>query len=309
MPNRILRDWTDSHAVNVLSAEEERFFTRLLMKADDFGRFHGQDRLLNASLFPLHKFDDAQVGEWCDACEKAEILKRYKDAKNREYIEILNFKQRTRQQISKFPNPNDRHMTVTRPSIDGQLTVTRPSIDRLDGDGDGDGDGGGDGGGKTDQPTDLPPSLEICLGRFTQWPTDKVEEVWQSFEHAKVDGRWMWGKNPVNDPFEAFAIRLKDRTPDPIPTDINASLQSLAKTINVPMPKASAPREQSKPNGRVFISELKEKRRVLGDRLKEIQFRGHEDAHGIHYANNEDKAAAREVRKRIREIDDEILMT
>ena len=308
MPNRILRDWTDSHAVNDLSAEEERFFTRLLMKADDFGRFHGQDRLLNANLFPLHKFDDDLVAGWCDACVSAGILARYKDAKNREYIEVLNFKQRTRQQVSKFPNPNDGHMTVNGRSHDGHMTVIGRSNDRLDGGGDGDGDGGGDGLSKRTTPTSLPPSLEMCRNHFTKWPKAKVEEVWQSFERAKVKGLWMWGKNPVNDPFEAFSLRLAERVTnaDPAQSGIAATLEGLAKTLGVP-PETVQPQSQSKPPARLFVSELKEKKQVCQERLKEIQYRGFEQPTGFKYANKDDRLKAKEIKQRIREIDNQIL--
>ena len=294
MPNRILRDWTDSHAVNDLTAEEERFFTRLLMKADDFGRFHGQDRLLNASLFPLHKFDDSIVGQWCDACAKAGILQRYKDAKNREYIEILNFKQRTRQQVSKFPNPDDRQLTVNGPSYDRQLTVNGPSIDRLDGDGDGDGDGGG--GGQANQPTNQPPSLNQFIQTFKQWPEAKVQEVYESF----VAKDWKWGKNKVTDYNEAFAIRLKDRAAKPVDTAIDKSLQRLGESMGV---------KEIKPNGRLFISELKEKRRVLDDRLKEIKYRGFDEPLGFHYANDDDRQKAKLIKQQLRVIDEQILET
>jgi len=308
MPNRILRDWTDSHAVNDLSAEEERFFTRLLMKADDFGRFHGQDRLLNANLFPLHKFDDDLVAEWCDACVSAGILARYKDAKNRQYIEVLNFKQRTRQQISKFPNPNDGHMTVNGRSSDGQVTVNGRSNDRLDGGGDGDGDGGGGEVSKPTTPTDQPPSLEMCRNHFTKWPETKVEEVWQSFERAKVDGLWMWGKNPVNDPFEAFGLRLADRVTntEPAPNTMAESLARLAKSMGVP-PETTQPQSQSKPPARLFVSELREKKQVFQERLKEIQYRGFEQPTGFKYANKEDRLAAKAIKQSIREIDNQIL--
>ena len=306
MPNRILRDWTDSHAVNDLSAEEERFFTRLLMKADDFGRFHGQDRLLNANLFPLHKFDDELVAEWCNACVSAGILQRYTDGKNRQYIEVLNFKQRTRQQISKFPNPNDGHMTVNGRSHDGQVTVNGRSNDRLDGDGDGDGDGGGDGLSKPTSPTDLSPSLEICRNHFTKWPETKINEVWQSFEKAKVNGLWMWGKNPVNDAFEAFGLRLAERVtnPEPARNGMAESLARLGKTLGIP---PTQPQSQSKPAPRLFVSELREKKQVYQERLNEIKYRGFDEPTGFKWANADDRKAAKAIKQSMREIDNQIL--
>ena len=53
MPTRMLRDWTDSLKFDGLSAEAERLFARLLMKADDYGRYHADPRLVRAGCFPL----------------------------------------------------------------------------------------------------------------------------------------------------------------------------------------------------------------------------------------------------------------
>jgi len=137
MPNRILRDWTDSFAVHELNASEERFFLRLLMKADDYGRFHGSPKLLKAALFPLHSIDDKDVTKWRDKCSKEGLIDVYEDERGRVFLEVKNFNQRTRATTSKYPAR----------SSDRQVTVKRPSHDRLDGDGDGDVDGGecGDG--------------------------------------------------------------------------------------------------------------------------------------------------------------------
>ena len=132
MPNRILRDWTDSFAVHELNANEERFFLRLLMKADDYGRFHGSPKLLKAALFPLHSFDDKDVTKWRDKCSTEGLIDLYEDDRGRVFLEVKNFNQRTRATTSKYPaRSNDR-----------QVTVTRPSHDRLDGDVGGDVDGG-----------------------------------------------------------------------------------------------------------------------------------------------------------------------
>jgi hypothetical protein len=132
MPNRILRDWTDSYAISGLDATEERFFVRLIMKADDFGRFHADPRLLKSYLFPLlPDTRETDCSRWLAACEKAGLLRCYVDDRSRKYLEITNFRQRTRQSESKFPSPvshredesqtPDKPMTVKRPSTDRQL--------------------------------------------------------------------------------------------------------------------------------------------------------------------------------------------
>jgi len=130
MPNRILRDWTDSTRIELLNAEEERFFVRLMMKADDFGYFHGDPRLLKAALFPL--LTDTRlssVRQWRDKCVQAGLCHLYEDQRGREFLKINNFKQRTRATESKFPT-DDGHMTVNCQSHDRQLrTETETETD------------------------------------------------------------------------------------------------------------------------------------------------------------------------------------
>lgn len=106
MPTRILRDWTDSLRVSALSPEAERFFTRLIMKADDFGRFHGHPSLLRASLFPLHLAAvlEVDIKQWREECVTADLLTVYV-ADGREYLQIREYGQRTKPgQKSKFPD-------------------------------------------------------------------------------------------------------------------------------------------------------------------------------------------------------------
>lgn len=123
MPNRILRDWTDSYNMDGLDANAERFFTRLIMKVDDFGRFHADPRLLRSNLFPLKpEIRDTDITRWLAACEKAGLVRCYCDAKSRNYLEINKFDQRKRAEISKYPDPcqtNDGQMTVIGQSNDG----------------------------------------------------------------------------------------------------------------------------------------------------------------------------------------------
>jgi len=139
MPNRILRDWTDSYSINELDALAERFFVRLIMKVDDFGRFHADPRLLKANLFPLlPEIRDTDISRWTAACEKSGLIRCYVDARGRQFLEIQNFRQRTRQSESKFPGPMDgttipaTSQAGESPPIDSQiddrpLTVNRQS--------------------------------------------------------------------------------------------------------------------------------------------------------------------------------------
>lgn len=123
MPNRIIREgFLDSERVNLLSAQAEGFFVRLMLKVDDFGRYHAHTSLLRASLYPL-KIDsirEADISRWIQECEKAGLIALY-ETQSKRYLVILDFRQRTRAPSSRFPDPpsgirqtNDRHMTVMR---------------------------------------------------------------------------------------------------------------------------------------------------------------------------------------------------
>lgn len=133
MPNRILRDWTASELVDNLTTGAEVFFTRLIMKADDLGCYHGSPKMLKSTLFPLKNFTEKQVQGWRDECKKAGILSHYA-IQGREYVQIINFGQRLRQMNSKFPLPpetgefampsDDRHL-----SDNGRLETKRNEVE------------------------------------------------------------------------------------------------------------------------------------------------------------------------------------
>lgn len=103
MANRVLRDWTFSENVDSLSYESEVFFTRLIMKADDYGKFHGSEKLLKAALFPLRNITSNQLQKMISECVKSGIIITY-IVDSKQYIQILNFGQRLRVMNSKFPD-------------------------------------------------------------------------------------------------------------------------------------------------------------------------------------------------------------
>lgn len=122
MPTRSIRDYTDSDRVNQLSWQAEVFFVRLMLKADDFGRFHANPKLLKSALFP-HRVDeikDQQVVDWTNQCLKADLIVCY-TFDNKNYLYIKNYNQRLRLMKSKFPEPSDKC-----PTNDGHMTVICP---------------------------------------------------------------------------------------------------------------------------------------------------------------------------------------
>jgi hypothetical protein len=106
MPTRLIREgWLESEKINMLDASAERFFLRLCLRADDFGRYHANPILLKSSLFPLiEAVRSTDIPRWLAACEKAGLLRCYSHD-GKQFIEIRKFGQRARSQVSKFPNP------------------------------------------------------------------------------------------------------------------------------------------------------------------------------------------------------------
>lgn len=105
MPNRVLRDWTDSENIDQLDVHAERFFTRLIMKVDDYGRYTANVKLLKSQLFPLKSdIRETDITRWLAACKKSGLIALYAVA-NKEFLQIDNFKQTLRQKVEKYPPP------------------------------------------------------------------------------------------------------------------------------------------------------------------------------------------------------------
>jgi len=99
----MLRDWTDSLKFDGLTVEAERLFIRLIMKADDYGRFHADPRLIRGTCFPL--FDNLRtehVGRWLDELHHRNLIFRY-EADGQKLLALVNFGQRLKQSRWKFP--------------------------------------------------------------------------------------------------------------------------------------------------------------------------------------------------------------
>lgn len=108
MPNRILRDWTDSLRFDGLTADAERLFVRLLMKADDYGRYHANPRLVKAGCFPLSENLRANtVAAWLTELSDRQLVFCYTSGTG-EYLFIPKFGQRLKQSRPKFPPPDGK---------------------------------------------------------------------------------------------------------------------------------------------------------------------------------------------------------
>jgi hypothetical protein len=126
MPSRIVREGIlESDRVQRLVElggwEAEVFYRRLHQIADDFGRFSADPRLLRPRLYPLalDQMREANVSRCLKHCEAAGLVRLY-SVNAKQYLEVIDFRQRTRASESKYPDPpDDGHMPDTCPADDG----------------------------------------------------------------------------------------------------------------------------------------------------------------------------------------------
>lgn len=112
-----------------LSQGAEVFFTRLIMKADDYGSFHGNPKLINAALFPLKDYEVDQIREWVRECLEARLIIHYQ-SEGKDYIRIENFGQRLRAMRNTFPQPADNPLTSGgQPADNGRPETKRNEVE------------------------------------------------------------------------------------------------------------------------------------------------------------------------------------
>ncbi len=144
MPNRVVREgWIESDAINGLSPEAEVFFLHLTLRADDYGRFYADPRILRSHLFPIKTGVTVEhVAVWLTECERAtsgdsiKLLYRYR-VLGKDYLQITKFRQRLRIMKSKFPFPpneiqqicqsNDSQKADNGQSNGGHMSALNPN--------------------------------------------------------------------------------------------------------------------------------------------------------------------------------------
>lgn len=122
MPNRILRDWTDSEPVNLLSSDAECLFARLIMKADDFARYTADSKLLRPFLYPrkLEEVTELDIDTWLRECEAAGLIVVY-EVEGRKFLRIEKFGQRFRpNRGSKYPDQPTIGREAPQPAADSR---------------------------------------------------------------------------------------------------------------------------------------------------------------------------------------------
>ncbi len=110
MPNRILRDSIRTSAsLSLLTSEEERHFYRLIVFADDFGRFDARPQVIKGFCYSLlEDVNVQQVAEWTNrlSAEDVAILQLY-EVEHLQFGRFINWNkyQKTRAKESKYPEP------------------------------------------------------------------------------------------------------------------------------------------------------------------------------------------------------------
>lgn len=98
MPSRIIREGIiTSERVNLLDAQAEVFYRRLLNKVDDYGLHDARPSILLATLYPLQlsKVREVNIVRWLAEVESANLVRLYVvDGKS--YLHVLDTKWPTR---------------------------------------------------------------------------------------------------------------------------------------------------------------------------------------------------------------------
>jgi len=111
MPNRQLKESIcTSESLALVSAEAERLFYRIIVNADDYGRYHGNPKVILAECFPLRIGDFApkDIEAWLTELERVGMIRRYATDKRR-FLHIVSWREHNtpRAKTSKYPSPDD----------------------------------------------------------------------------------------------------------------------------------------------------------------------------------------------------------
>lgn len=109
MPNRIIKESiATSESLSEVSAEAERLFWRLVVKADDYGLYHGNPKILASMCFPLNPPKEKTLNSWLAELIQAGMVGTYTDDGKR-YLKLLSWEkhQQQRAKKSKFPLPQE----------------------------------------------------------------------------------------------------------------------------------------------------------------------------------------------------------
>lgn len=104
MPKRALKEEiTTSERLASVSFQAESLWYRLLVCADDFGRFDARPIIVRSRAMPLRDVCLTDVGQWLDELRNADLIAVY-EFDGKPYLKIQRWEQRTRANASKYPD-------------------------------------------------------------------------------------------------------------------------------------------------------------------------------------------------------------
>ncbi len=185
MPNRILYPaLLKSRKYNAVNEAARDLYVRLILLADDFGRFDGDPVAVARAAYPI---DEKMTSKKVEPLMRELVNVRGSDGDkegliilykvgSETYMQLTNWRQRTRATDSKYPPPGECR------SNDGHMTDTRLSDAHVDGDVDGDGDGDG----KTRKQKTAVEKKEYA--EFVRMTEAEYAKLVDQYGQAKADG-------------------------------------------------------------------------------------------------------------------------
>lgn len=193
---RLLRDWTDSETMDSLSPGAEVFFTRLIMKADDYGSFHANPKLLKSALFPLRDtMKDKQISEWLQELIETGLVFLY-SSDGKRYLRIKSFGQRLRNMRNTFPQPDNNS-----PQSAANCRNSPPEEKRREEE-------------KEDEVETE--ANAASSGEMTVWPS--FNDFWNAYDKKvdrnKCESKWKKIKQEAREKILAHVVLYVETTPD-----------------------------------------------------------------------------------------------
>ena len=122
MPNRIIKESIcRSDNLDRLTAEEERFFYRLMVQCDDYGRYDGRPSIIKGACFPLKSYiTPNKVDKMMASLRDAALIFVYV-VDGLPYIQMAKWEkhQQIRAKRSKYPEPNSGTLDLLSSEIIG----------------------------------------------------------------------------------------------------------------------------------------------------------------------------------------------
>jgi hypothetical protein len=122
VPNRIIKESIcTSENLNQLSPEAENLFYRLIVKADDFGCYFGNVKIIKNTCYPLKSdaIKDKQISARLNELVNAGLVILYQTVDGKQYIKLAKWDkhQQKRAKRSKYPVPEADGATIISSAI------------------------------------------------------------------------------------------------------------------------------------------------------------------------------------------------